>query len=107
MTEFERIGIAVRVEGDAAPGTFANGVVVGGGGAVSADSVSDPVTVGSWLPGFGFSSWDVWLSNADGTPDTQAGSHPYAATFAFDFNQLSSEERGSAPAACRWGSEGP
>ncbi len=89
----ERIGIAVRVEGGALQGTFTNGVVVGGGGAVGATSVSDPVTVGSWSPGLGFSGWDVWFSNADGTTDTQAGSHPYEATFAFTLNQVPSNER--------------
>ncbi len=88
----ERIGIAVRVEGSAVSGTFSNGVEVGGGGALGATSVSDPVTVGSWSPGFGFEDWDVWFSNADGTIDTQAGSHPYTASFAFTLNQVNGEQ---------------
>ncbi len=89
IREIERVGIDVQVEGGIVPGTLANGVVVGGGGAVAANSVSDPVTIGSSEPAFGFVGWDVWFSNADGTVDTQAGSHPYTASFALNFNELS------------------
>jgi hypothetical protein len=81
----ERIGIAVKVAGDAS-GMSANRITVTGGGAAGTTSVSDPVTVSFAQPGFGFGGWDVWFTNADGTLDTQAGSHPYAATFAFGLN---------------------
>jgi len=95
----ERVGIAVEVEPgtperqptpascEAEP-TPCNRVTVAGGGAVSATSVSDPVTVSSKEPGFGFPGWDVWFSNADGSIDTQAGSHPYEATFINNFNVI-------------------
>jgi hypothetical protein len=87
-----RIGIAVDVEPAAREGVRAGGegnrVTVSGGGAVSAASASDPVTVSASEPGFGFSGWDVWFSNADGSIDTQAGSHPYEATFVNGFNEL-------------------
>ncbi len=84
----ERIGIAVAVEEGATSGTVQNRVTVSGGGAASEAVASDPVTIGASEPGFGFSGWDVWFSNADGTTDTQAGSHPYEATFALGFDQL-------------------
>ena len=84
----QEVGIAVNVENGIMPGTYSNGVVMSGGGATAANTVSDPVTVGSGIPGFGVAAWDVWFSNADGTTDTQAGSHPYAASFAVNFNQL-------------------
>ena len=90
--EFVNVGIAVSVGAGAASGAFANQVSVSGGGAAEATSVSDPLTVSSSLPGFGFSGWDVWFSSADGQPDTQAGSHPYDSIFAFTFNQLASNE---------------
>ncbi len=88
ITVTQEIGIAVNVENGTLPGTYSNGVVMSGGGASASNTVSDPVTVGSGIPGFGVAAWDVWLSNADGTPDTQAGSHPYTATFAINFNQV-------------------
>jgi hypothetical protein len=87
----KRIAIEVAIAPDAA-GTSANRMTVSGGGALSTTRVSDPVTVSSSQPKFGLSDWDVWLSNADGSPDTQAGSHPYEATFALGFNQLADGE---------------
>jgi hypothetical protein len=98
----ERIGILVKVQAGAKEGVKAgaegNRVVVAGGGAASAASVSDPVTVSSSEPGFGFPGWDVWFSNADGSVDTQAGSHPYEATFANGFNELADAERAGGQA---------
>jgi hypothetical protein len=43
---------------------------------------------------FGFKSFSVAITNADGSPDTQAGSHPYAETFAFELNSELREENG-------------
>jgi hypothetical protein len=77
-----RVGIAVRA-GVAASG-LVNRVTIAGGGALVPASTEDPVTVSSGTPPFGFVGWDGWFSNADGTLDTQAGSHPYEATFTFD-----------------------
>jgi len=37
---------------------------------------------------FGFQKFEVSLTNADGTPDTQAGSHPYAETYTFELNTV-------------------
>jgi hypothetical protein len=87
-----RVGIAVEVQAGAREGAKehaeGNHVEVSGGGAASTASVSDPVTISATEPGFGFPGWDVWFSNADGSIDTQAGSHPYAATFVNGFNEL-------------------
>jgi NHL repeat len=38
--------------------------------------------------GFGFASFSAALTNQDGSPDTQAGSHPYAFTTAIVFNTV-------------------
>jgi hypothetical protein len=35
---------------------------------------------------FGFKHFDVEYTNEDGTPATQAGSHPYAVTASFELN---------------------
>jgi hypothetical protein len=75
----------VTVEAGAS-GTAVNHVTVSGGGAQSSASYSAPVTFSSTPAGFGLESVDGWFSNANGTPDTQAGSHPYEATFRLDFN---------------------
>ena len=69
-------------------GSEANRVTVAGGGAAGTASVSEPVVIDSTPPPFGFAGADAWFSNADGTLDTQAGSHPYEASFSFDFNNV-------------------
>jgi len=69
-----------------AEGTESNRATIAGGGAAGTASTSDPVTVSSGVPAFGFRDWNAWVSSADGSMDTRAGSHPYNATFSFDFN---------------------
>jgi hypothetical protein len=76
------IGIAVKNEGE--EGVESNLMRVEGGGAPSAVSTSDPVTLGSVAPAFGFARWNGWFSNANGTLDTQAGSVPYSFTATFN-----------------------
>ncbi len=86
----ERIAVEVAVS-EGASGTFSNMVSIAGGGAPALDvtHVSNPLTVSTSEPsGFGFSGWDVWFTNADGTIDTQAGSHPYETTFALGYDEL-------------------
>jgi hypothetical protein len=90
-----RLGINVNVvPGDA--GTTPNNVTVTGGGAVEQAAVSNPLTVSSSRPGFGFNGVDAWFTNADGTTDTQAGSHPFEATFSLDLNQVGEHSAGGA-----------
>jgi hypothetical protein len=80
------IGIKVRVE-TGTPGTLTNRVTVAGGGALAPSSTSSPVTISpNPIPSFGFQGSSGWFSNADGTLDTQAGSHPYEFTYSFDMN---------------------
>ncbi len=78
------IGIAVDVAPGAQEGRAVNRVSVGGGGAVGTASSANSVTIGSTPADFGIAGWDGWLNNSDGTLDTQAGSHPYAAYFNID-----------------------
>jgi hypothetical protein len=84
---WELINIPVSAEPNAS-GTVVNRVTVAGGGSRVPASTSDKITVSSTSAGFGFAGFDGWFTNADGTPDTQAGSHPYEATFAFDLNRV-------------------
>jgi hypothetical protein len=84
-----QIGIAVHVGAkevtEAEAKADPNRVTIAGGGAPSSASTTDPVPVSSSPAArFGFVAWDGWASNADGTLDTQAGSHPYEFTTSLD-----------------------
>jgi hypothetical protein len=79
-----RIGIKVNVTGSA--GTYENEVEVSGGGAATTAESSVPLTVSSEPAGFGIAGFNGWFSNANGTIDNQAGSHPYEMTLNFDLN---------------------
>jgi hypothetical protein len=81
----QHLGIAVSVQAGGAVGS--NHVTVAGGGATTPASTSAPIVVSSTpASSFGFQGMDGWLSSADGTVDTQAGSHPYEFAFSFDLN---------------------
>jgi hypothetical protein len=78
------IAIAVNARPGAKEGAETNHVTIAGGEAPTSASTEDPITINSSSPPFGFVGFDGWVSNADGTLDRQAGSHPYEATFSFD-----------------------
>ncbi len=81
------VTISVDVEAGVLAGSEGSNVVgVSGGGAPSAASNVKKVRFGFASPGFGFAGFDAWFTNADGTTDTQAGSHPYAFTAVFAAN---------------------
>ena len=84
--------IKVQLPNEESTGT--NRVSIVGGGAPSTAVTSNEMHVTSKLASFGFSDWHVWFSNANGTLDTQAGSHPYEATFSFNLNDVLDEENG-------------
>jgi hypothetical protein len=72
-----RVEIAVEVTLPVAE-TVLNTVSVSGGGAPTVTS-TEPTTIGSALP-FGVASFSAPAIFADGSPDTQAGGHPYSYT---------------------------
>jgi hypothetical protein len=62
--------------------------VVGGGAsrpATESKQVKFGVVSNEHAP-FGFAGFDAWFTNADGTSDTQAGSHPYELTVVYSLN---------------------
>jgi hypothetical protein len=79
-------------------------VTVTGGGALTVAHASVPVIYGASAPAAGFANLDAWLTNADGTVDTQVGSHPYEMTIAFAFNSVFI---GKVPARIEAGTEQP
>src|ERR1019366_594728 len=82
------LGIAVEAESSTEERTKAgaegNHISVAGGGALGPASTVQPITISSTPARGGLVQADGWLSNADGTVDRQAGSHPYEATFVFN-----------------------
>jgi len=92
--------IDLQVEVPRVEGSFANPVSVSGGGAPGLVGSSDTLVLGKEPAGFGFGGVEAWATNADGTLDTQAGSHPYETTIAFDLNTvgLESGEEDELPA---------
>jgi uncharacterized repeat protein (TIGR01451 family) len=88
--QLERLGISVAVTLPAAE-TVLNTVSVSGGGAPTV-TMSEPTTIGSALP-FGVASFSAPVIFSDGTPDTQAGGHPYSFTTNISYNTTGSEYR--------------
>jgi hypothetical protein len=102
-TEPRVVMIPVAVEataGSSGESGAVDRVRIVGGGALGAAGASIPVRFGSEPAGLGFSKFDAWFTNADGTIDTQAGSHPYEATVTFAMNTtgLRSPEEEEPPA---------
>ena len=85
-----KISVKVAPEPPTASGLM-DDVVVSGGGAAGEWSSTVPVRFGSASVGLGFSNFDAWFTNANGTTDLQAGSHPYETTVAFAFNTVIEE----------------
>jgi hypothetical protein len=83
------IVIHVSVAGNAHSGAV--GISVSGDGAPPV-SVSDPVSVSSAPTGFGLERFEMQPLNADGTLDTQAGSHPFQYTTTLMFTEGLAEQ---------------
>ena len=87
----------LRVKAVGSAGVADNDVSVSGGGASSTAEVSNPFTIGTTDPGFGLASADAWFSNADGSVDRQAGSHPVDLTIGFGMNMNANGALSGAP----------
>jgi hypothetical protein len=78
--------VAISVVAGAVEDTMDDHAEIHGGGTLRPATTAFPVAVSSSEPGFGFEHFGAWASNADGTIDTQAGSHPYELAVAFALN---------------------
>ncbi len=88
--EREELGLEAQISAAAQTGTVANKVEVTGGGALTSAQETNDFTISSAPTKFGFANTDAWFTNANGTVDRQAGSHPYEFTFNFALNSESS-----------------
>ena len=78
-----RVTIDVKVEGP--PRTVTDEAQIEGGEA-SSDVISQPLSVNNSPAPFGFEKYELRPENADGSLDTQAGSHPFALTTTLGLN---------------------
>ncbi len=87
LPPYEQIEVTIAVEaGTNVAAGSQNEVSVSGGGA-PAVSVDRPVTVDSTPTPYGIEDYELLPENADGSPDTQAGSHPFQLTTMLALNQ--------------------
>jgi hypothetical protein len=84
INNFQEMDLTVAVDSGVS-GTLTSSFAVSGGGAPDPATTVDPVVVASEPPSFGFDAADAQFTDAAGNPSTQAGAHPDAATFSFDF----------------------
>jgi hypothetical protein len=81
--------ITVAVDQGASGVLSARFAVDGGDPSDPSASTVDPTTITATPPGFGIDGFDGQVTaDAAGTPFTQAGGHPYAATTSIDFNSI-------------------
>ncbi len=79
------IVIKVAIEPGHTPGAVTSSLSVNGGGASEARNIVQTI-IGSSAAGFGLASFEQLFVNRDGSPDVQAGSHPYEAITNFVLN---------------------
>jgi hypothetical protein len=82
----QEIGLEVHVSPNLGLGSVENEVSISGGGALTASRATNALTISRTPAKFGFANTDAWFTNANGTVDQQAGSHPYEFTFNFAMN---------------------
>jgi len=78
------IVVDVSAEAGLAPEALTSTVEACGGGATACASAN--ASTGIRLPGFGIESFTNGFFNQDGSPDAQAGSHPWAIKTSFSLN---------------------
>jgi hypothetical protein len=86
---FRVLTFQARIDAAAAAGTVLTASFTASGGGAAAVGTVDAVTLASSPPGFGVAAFDgTVMGDPSGTPYTQAGGHPYAASVSIDFDTL-------------------
>jgi hypothetical protein len=86
---YERLAVTIKVKVEGPPGTMTSlpdEVTVEGGGAPRVSSTQQVTVSGEATP-FGVKSYELSPFNENGTPATQAGSHPFQLTTTLGMNQ--------------------
>jgi hypothetical protein len=99
LNPYERIAVPVNVEVDEPQGTvtsLSQQVTVEGGGA-AAVSASFPVNVSELPPSFGVATYELGPFDEDGSPATQAGSHPFELTTTLALDQTAERQPVALP----------
>ncbi|MGH2902207.1 MAG: hypothetical protein ACRDK7_01220 [Solirubrobacteraceae bacterium] len=96
LAPYERLEIMIAVKADSGvySGEEPNEVVVTGGGMPGA-SLNRKLNVGTAPPRFGVEENELTVEASDGSPDTQAGSHPFQMTSTLILNTEEEVERES------------
>jgi hypothetical protein len=85
LTSYGTLLVRINVKVEGAPGTVTDEARIEGGEAPG-DVVSQQLSVNSSPTPFGFEKYEFRPENADGSLDTQAGSHPFALTTTVGLN---------------------
>jgi len=98
LLPYELLEVQITVNVEAAPGKLANSAKVSGGEALNegkptgaepkATSVERSLTVSNAPTPFGIERTQLSPENEDGSPDTQAGSHPFQLTTTLNLNEV-------------------
>jgi hypothetical protein len=101
VAPYQRLSVTIKVKVEEPPGTVTSlpdETSVEGGGAPTATSVQDVTVNGEPTPfGVEAQGYELGLLDEDGTPATQAGSHPFQITTTLVLNQT--PQRGRQPVA--------
>jgi hypothetical protein len=104
LNPYERVAVTVKVKVEEPPGTVTslpNEVTVEGGGAPRTSSTQQITVSGETTP-FGIHGYQLTPVNEDGTPATQAGSHPFQLTTELVTNQTSVRQPVALPKDLRF-----
>ena len=104
LDPYEQLTVAITVEADKSLGamtSLSDEVRVEGGGAPTVSSTQQ-VTVSSEPTPFGVQHYELTPFNEDGTPATQAGSHPFQLTTTLVMNQAAQREPIALPKDLRF-----
>jgi hypothetical protein len=95
LPTFDQIEMVIGVQ--VASGASASNQVTASGGGASEVSLKRALTLSSSPTPFGVADFEMSLENEGGTPDTQAGSHPFQFTTTVILNQDASGQPAALP----------
>ncbi len=87
-----KLWVNVTVNTGAVPGVLVNTARVSGGGAPEVSASSENTTLGGAPGVFGFSGFSAPVLGVGGTPEAQAGAHPYELRTQIDLNSVVRED---------------